>query len=122
MQTGKTILTSYFEWKGHDITVQISMLSGKEWVYVDGELVSQKSNWYFKSSHMIEIEGEKLEVQICLNGKWMITVFLKKGYRSIDEYEFGLTHVQILKGIGVAFACGLLVGFVTIAVFFGGKG
>nr|WP_241214311.1 hypothetical protein [Vibrio alfacsensis] len=43
MQTGKTILTSYFEWKGHDITVQCSMLSGKEWVYVDDVLVSENA-------------------------------------------------------------------------------
>ena len=100
MQTGKTILTSYFEWKGHDITVQISMLSGKEWVYVDDELVSQKSNWCFKSSHMIEIEGEKLtngEGGFVISSSGLAGVI--SGSAEVDAEEFDDIKEHILHFI-----------------------
>ncbi|CAE6948768.1 hypothetical protein ACOMICROBIO_GDFFDHBD_03504 [Vibrio sp. B1REV9] len=116
MQTGKTILTSYFEWKGHDITVQCSMLSGKEWVYVDDVLVSEKRNWRLKSSHPINIENDDLEIQLHMHFFGAVAVYLIRDKKCVDEYKFGMTHRQVLKGISIAFVSGLFFGLVATAV------
>ncbi|MCL2912356.1 hypothetical protein L2725_00920 [Shewanella corallii] len=116
MQTGKYILTSYFEWQGHSITVQNSTLSGKEWVYVDEELISHKRSLGYSSNHSFTLDGQKLDVHILVHSvmKGPIDIKLMLGEQCLDEDSFD--YQQIMPG-GKSFKRVVFEGFVTGLIF-----
>ena len=50
MKTASRVI-SYFELDEHNIRVEKSKESGREWVYVNEQLVSEKLSWRFKTVH-----------------------------------------------------------------------
>lgn len=116
MQTGKYILTCYFEWQGHSITVQNSTLSGREWVYVDDQLVSQKLNFSHSSRHSFTLDGQQLEIRILVHSvfKGPIDIKLMSGGRCLDQDSFN--YQQIMPG-GKSFKRLVFDGFISGFIF-----
>lgn len=56
----------YFEHLGHEIIFLFSLYSGKERVFVNGQLLSETRNGYFTSAHNFQFEGTQYEVQIAM--------------------------------------------------------
>jgi len=52
-----------FDYRGHEIQV-FNTYSGREKVYLDGELVSSKMNWSFNGEHELTVEDEALTIKI----------------------------------------------------------
>lgn len=52
----------YFDIDGIKITAFGSGFSGKEIIYVNDDIVSEKRNYKFHSSHRIEVDGRHFEV------------------------------------------------------------
>ncbi|RUO43757.1 hypothetical protein CWE15_00705 [Aliidiomarina taiwanensis] len=56
----------YFEHAGREIIFKFSLYSGKERVFVNGELVSEARNWRFKSTHYFTYQGTRYQLQIAM--------------------------------------------------------
>lgn len=54
----------YFEHLGREITLVFSLYSGKEQVYVDNQLVSERRNWRFKSVHAFNVGGVSYALEV----------------------------------------------------------
>lgn len=54
----------YFEHLGREIILRLSVYSGKEEVFIDNQLISEKINWRFNSAHRFEFEGTTYEIQL----------------------------------------------------------
>jgi len=61
---GVTGWESYFDLGDDTIKVWGSSCSGLERVYLNNNLVSEKRNWRFSSSHKLQSAGHELEVKI----------------------------------------------------------
>ncbi|WP_113906643.1 hypothetical protein [Aliidiomarina celeris] len=54
----------YFEHQGRTIKLWFSSFSGKEEIYINGELVSHSRSWRFKNTHRFTYEGTNYEVEV----------------------------------------------------------
>lgn len=69
-QAPKKKISIEFDVDGHKVVAAGSQISGKEMVYVDGELVSEKQTYKKNSSHQINIEGVLYDI------KFIVTSYL----------------------------------------------
>lgn len=73
-------LTTYFDVGDHVIEVFLSSISGREVVRVDGQEVSSRRNWRYRSSHAFELDGARYRVEVTI-------ISLLKGQARIDLYK-----------------------------------
>ena len=126
MQTGKYIYTSYFEWQGHNIVAQGSMFSGKEWIYVDDQLVSEKWSWKYHSGHRFTLDGQVLNVRFIVHSlmKGPIDIKLLQGEHCLDQDTINLHKIatqqlggkSLKRGLVEAFARGLVFGVIAVLI------
>lgn len=112
----------YFVVQDHQITVHLSMWSGRERIWVDDCLVSRKFNYGLRSSHEFEVEEVVYKVEAHVTS-YMIAEFkctligdeltekatlalLPRNFWHLDGVFFKLLAVTS----ATAFAAGLLVG------------
>jgi hypothetical protein len=114
MQAANRVI-SYFELGEHNIRVEKSKESGREWVYVNEQLVSEKLSWRFKTVHSFTVQGQAVEVMVQLSGRFRgsleIELWVDGVLKDSDEWDFRrkswspMTAILFifLSGIGWAF-------------------
>ncbi|OCW97379.1 hypothetical protein [Alishewanella sp. HH-ZS] len=136
-QTDATL--SFFDYGDHTIKVMCSMSSGKEQVYVDEQLVSEKRSFRYHSTHQFELDGKKAEIRVkvasIFKGPYYIEFSVDGKTIDSDEWDLArmLAHLKQLRQqqplwqrLGVYFmfgllggACGALIGY-SLAIWFKG--
>lgn len=92
---------SFFDVGAHSIQVRCSMLTGKEQVWLNDQLVSSRYSWRFRSVHRIDIDGEPFEVHIVLCSflKGPLQISFWRAGQQIDCDE--ISYDQIRQGMGL---------------------
>ncbi len=106
-----------FEHENHEIKVGGSAISGKEWVYVDGELQSETRNLKKESIHKININGEELSIVFLvtsiIKGDLEVSLIYKKKiikkYKTVYTGKFFSKKLLVALGLSVSF--GLISGW-----------
>lgn len=127
---------SFFDIDDHVIRVEASYLTGKEYVYVDDKLISEKLTWRFTSEHKFELDGKHIVVRLKVSNLFIgpISITLLVDGNEIDADVWNMK--RILKTTGssqpwwktllIIFALGLLGGvigyFIGVALATGLKG
>jgi hypothetical protein len=104
----------YFDFQSHRIAVHMSVLSGKETVYIDDHPVSDKRNLLsFKGKHAIEVDGQPLTIEIELENPFTFKteVRIKKGARTLQTQT---THLLTASKNSLMYVITLLAGFVAM--------
>lgn len=112
---------SYFDIGNHAIAFIGSTVNGKEQVYVDEALVSEKRSFGLKSSHKFIVEGKPytiaVKVKNVFSGKFEIQLY--QGSTLIDEDSIHHLHSSLQGGmklwaplLAVGILFGIAVGYV----------
>lgn len=119
---------SFFDVGEHVISVEASYLTGKERVYVDDELVSEKLTWRFQSEHQFQLDGKdvivRLKVASMLTGPVAITLIVNGEVVDADIWNLkrilktNATSQVWWKTLLIIFALGLIGG--VVGYFVGG--
>ncbi|MEW5682105.1 MAG: hypothetical protein AB1780_06970 [Pseudomonadota bacterium] len=94
---------SYFDYADHTIKVLLSMVSGKEQVYVDDKLVSERRSFRYSSIHHFQLDGKPAEVRIrvgsIFKGPYFIEFWLAGQQRDSDEWDLKrmLSHLKAAR-------------------------
>ncbi len=93
---------SFFDIGSHSIQVRYSMLTGKEQVWLDDQLVSSFYSWRFHAVHRFDVDAEPVEVHIklCSFLKGPLQISLWRAGQQVDCDE--VTYEQIRHGMGLA--------------------
>ncbi len=82
---------SYFDLGEDSIRVETSILSGREWVYVNEKLVSNKLSWRFKTVHPLTVQGQTVEVIVKLSGRFrtaiQVELWVEGTLKDSDEWD-----------------------------------
>jgi hypothetical protein len=82
---------SYFDLGEDAIRVETSILSGREWVYLNEKLVSNKLSWRFKTVHPLTVQGKAVEVVVSLSGRFcssiQIELWVEGALKDSDEWD-----------------------------------
>lgn len=86
---------SFFDVGDHVIRVEASYLSGRERVYVDDQLISQKLTWRMQSEHSFELDGQAIVVRIKVEslGKGPVSVTLLVDGKEVDSDVWSLKRI-----------------------------
>ncbi|MDP4537051.1 hypothetical protein Q3O60_12695 [Alkalimonas collagenimarina] len=102
MNTDKHHGVSYFEVAEHTIKVVVSFISGLEQIYVDDQLVSSSRNWWLRSVHSFELDGQPAEVRIrtvsLFKGPLQIELHVDGHYQDGDEWDLPRMMEQLNNG------------------------
>ena len=119
---------SFFDVGEHVIRVEASYLTGKERVYVDDELVSEKLTWRFQSEYQFQLDGKdvivRLKVASMLTGPVAITLIVNGEVVDADIWNLkrilktNATSQVWWKTLLIIFALGLIGG--VVGYFVGG--
>lgn len=119
---------SFFDVGEHVIRVEASYLTGKERVYVDDELVSEKLTWRFQSEHHFNLDDKsvtvRLKVASMLTGPVAITLIVNGEEVDADIWDLKRIFKTTTSGqawwktLLLIFALGLLGG--VLGYFVGG--
>lgn len=91
---------SFFDIGEHVIRVEASYLTGKESVYVDDQLVSEKLTWRFSSEHNFELDGQAITVRIKVGNwlNWQVTITLLANDVEVDSDEWNMQRIMGIPG------------------------
>ena len=82
---------SYFDLGEDAIRVETSILSGREWVYLNEKLVSKKLSWRFKTVHKLTVQGKAVEVVVQLSGRFctsiQIELWVEGALKDSDQWD-----------------------------------
>lgn len=82
---------SYFDLGEDAIRVETSILSGREWVYLNEKLVSKKLSWHFQTVHQLTVQGKAVEVVVQLSGRFcssiQIELWVEGALKDSDEWD-----------------------------------
>lgn len=111
-----------FEASNHKISVRCSSISGKETVFVDGELVAEKRSFRRKSSMAFSIDGDNYEVEFnvvdMLKGETHCTLI--KNDLHVKTIKKALLKKNQISGkqgwmkVSVIFVFGLISGYLLM--------
>lgn len=130
---------SFFDCGEHTIKVIASFTSGKEYVFVDDQLVSEKRSFRFKSEHTFVLDGQQAIIKVSIaslfRGSYLIEFWLEQQLIDSDEWDMKriMQHVKQAKAdiprwkrvasfiivVTVCGAFGAFVGF-SLATFLKG--
>ena len=106
---------------GHQLAVYGSYFSGKERIWLDDELVSEKNSMKLRSRHGIDIEGQTYEIDFGFKSIWALLL----GEFSLDIHSQGetlfsgtkamLTRKQTMVAFLASFIAGGLAGYLLAA-------
>lgn len=100
----------YFNLNNHEIHVYGSSLSGKEIIYVDGEIVCEKRSLLTTSNLEFILDGDKIEVEL------NVVSLLKSEMHCVLIKNDVHVETQIIssspKTFWMSFAAGTIMGFV----------
>jgi len=139
MNTPNEASISFFDCGEHTIKVIASFTSGKEYVYVDDQLVSEKRSFRYKSEHTFILDGKqaviKVSIASILRGPYLIEFWLDQQLIDSDQWDMKriTQHIKQAKAdvprwkrvtsfllvLAVCGAFGAFVGF-SLATFFKG--
>ena len=102
MQKKQNNIVSYFDFGEHCIKVETACLSGKECVFLDDQIVSERRNWKYLSVHHFTVDGKAAEVRVStvsiLKGPIHIELYVGGVYVDSDEWDFKRIMQQIRAG------------------------
>lgn len=116
----------YFQDGDNQIACKANLLNGKEYVYINDELVSEKRNLGFKSKHTFEYEGADwtvvFDVINMLTSETECLIF--KGKKKVGRKAlkpFAQNPKLMMKAFAAFFCYGLIfgAGFATVGYFIG---
>lgn len=113
---------SFFDIGDHVIRVEASYLTGKESVYVDDELISEKLTWRFTSEHKFELDGKQIAVRLKVGNLFTgpVSISLWVNGEEIDSDIWNMKRILKTSGssqpwwktILTIFALGLIGGVI----------
>jgi len=113
----------YFQDGDNQIACKANFLNGREYVYINDELVSEKRNLGFKSNHTFEYKGANwtiiFDVISMLTSETECSVWKGKkivGKKSLKPFE--QNPKLMIKAIAIFFGCGLFFGVVCAMIGF----
>ena len=119
---------SFFDIGDHVIRVEASYLTGKESVYVDDKLISEKLTWRFTSEHKFELDGKQIAVRLKVGNLFTgpVSITLWVNGEEIDSDVWNMKRILKTTGssqnwwktILTIFVLGLIGG--VIGYFIGG--
>lgn len=130
---------SFFDSGEHTIKIVASFVSGREQVYVDEILVSEKRTFRYSSVHTFQIDQQAAEIRVrvvsIFKGPYIIEFWLAGELIDSDEWDFPRIMAQLKnaqqqmplwKKLRMFFVFGIcggvvgaLVGFATATLFKG---
>ncbi len=115
----------YFDHGEDTITCVASLITGKEQVYINDQLVSEKRSFRFKSVHHFQLNGQQASITISvgnlLKGPYTIEFWLDGTRVDSDEWNYQRLLAQAKSAhankslgqvMGVYFIYGMIGGFV----------
>lgn len=113
---------SFFDIGDHVIRVEASYLTGKESVYVDDKLVSEKLTWRFTSEHKFELDSKQISVRLKVGNLFTgpVSITLWVNDEEIDSDVWNMKRILKTTGssqpwwktILIIFALGLIGGVI----------
>ena len=129
MEFKENCTVSYFDHGEDTITCVASLLTGKEQVYVNDELVSEKRSFRLKSAHHFQLGEQQVTIVISvgnlLKGPYNIEVWLDGILIDRDQWDYqrmmaqsNSAHANKSMGqvLGIYFLYGMIGGFVGALV------
>lgn len=130
--TATSRAASVFDYAGHEIRLEVSMLSGREWLYLDDQLLEKKRNLTScRSKFRFVLDGQPAEIRLqskgiagALIGHYGVELYVGGVLTDSDEFNYSQLMVKDPKkrqGGLIFLACCMAAGFVfgmAVAVFF----
>ncbi len=131
--TANSRVASVFDYAGHEIRLEVSMFSGREWLYLDDQLLEKKRNLTsFRSKFQFVLDGQPAEIRLqskgiagaLLTGHYGVELYVSDKLVDSDEFNYSQLMVKDPKKRkgGLLFLAGCMAaGFVfgiAVAVFF----
>ena len=123
---------SVFDYAGHEIRLEVSMFSGREWLYLDDQLLEKKLNLTSCSSKFkFALDGQKAEIRLqskgfagALTGHYGVELFVSGNLVDSDEFNYSQLMVRDpkkLKGglsfVALFMAAGFVFGMAVAMLF-----
>lgn len=130
--TANSRVASVFDYAGHEIRLEVSMFSGREWLYLDDQLLEKKLNLTScRSTFQFALDGQNAEVRLqakglagALTGHYGVELFV--GGVLTDSDEFNYTQLMVkdpkkrrggLSFLALCMAAGFVFGTVVAMLF-----
>lgn len=130
--TANSRVASVFDYAGHEIRLEVSMFSGREWLYLDDQLVEKKLNLTScRSKFQFVLDGQRAEIHLqakgwagALTGHYGVELYV--GGAVVDSDEFNYSQLMIkdpkkrrggLTFLALCMAAGFVFG-TAVAMFF----
>ncbi len=130
--TANSRVASVFDYAGHEIRLEVSMFSGREWLYLDDQLLEKKLNLTScRSTFQFALDGQNAEVRLqarglagALTGHYGVELYVGGELTDSDEFNYSQLMVKDpnkrrggLLFIAFCLAAGFVFG-TAVAMFF----
>ena len=130
--TATSRVASVFDYAGHEIRLEVSMFSGREWLYLDDQLLEKKRNLAScRSKFQFVLDGQQAEIRLqskgiagALTGHYGVELYVSGKLMDSDEFDYSqlmMKDPKKLKGglsfIALFMAAGFVFGMAVAMLF-----
>jgi hypothetical protein len=130
--TANSRVASVFDYAGHEIRLEVSMFSGREWLYLDDQLLEKKLNLTScRSTFQFALDGQSAEVRLqakglagALTGHYGVELFVGGVLTDCDEFNYTQLMVKDpkkrrggLSFLALCMAAGFVFGTIVAMLF-----